>query len=215
MYRLPAWLRAALLGVIVTGVVASVVLELTTDARVIGDFVDDFGPFIPVVFVAVHIAASLVFVPRSVMALVASMLFGFWAACLWAMVGSMAGAMVGFIFARYINGGLIVPENLKRIGPTLQRAEEGGWRAVALVRLLPVLPHALTNYVLGLTRLSIGGYALGSFVGMAPETYVFVNLAFSGRQALDGGTWIEPLLWGLVFLALSLAVPKLLRRFAR
>jgi uncharacterized membrane protein YdjX (TVP38/TMEM64 family) len=215
MYRLPTWLRGALLAVIVLGVAGSIVLELTTDARMIHDFVDDFGPLVPAVFVVAHVAASLVFVPRSVMAVVASMLFGFWPACLWAIVGSMAGAIAGFVVARYINAGLIVPENLARVGPVLQRAEDGGWRAVALVRLLPVLPHALANYVLGLTRLSLGEYTLGSFIGMLPETYVFVNLAFSGRQAMGNGTWIEPLLWGLAFLAVSIVVPKLLRRFAR
>lgn len=215
MYRLPTWLRGTLLGLIVIGVAGSIVLELTTDARMIHDFVDGFGPLIPVVFVVAHIAASLVFVPRSVMAIVASMLFGFWPACLWAITGSMAGAIVGFVIARYINAGMIVPENLDRIGPLLRRAEEGGWRAVALVRLLPVLPHALANYVLGLTRLNLGEYTLGSFIGMLPETYVFVNLAFSGRQAMGSGTWIEPLLWGLAFLGLSIVVPKLLRRVAR
>lgn len=215
MYRLPTWLRGALLVVIVIGVAGSIVLELTTDARMIHDFLDGFGPLIPLVFVIAHIAASLVFVPRSVMAVVASMLFDFWPACLWAITGSMAGAIMGFAIARYVNAGLIVPENLARVGPALQRAEEGGWRAVALVRLLPVLPHALANYVLGLTRLSLSEYTIGSFIGMLPETYVFVNLAFSGRQALGGGTWIEPLLWGLAFLAVSILVPKFLRRFSR
>src|SRR4051812_16714998 len=193
MYRLPTWLRIALLGAILLGVAGSVVLEITTDARMIHAWVDGFGPFGPLVFLLVHIAASLVFVPRSVMAIVASMLFGFWDACGWAMLGSMCGAIGGVLIARYVNGGGLVSGNLDRVGPLLQRAEEGRWRAVALVRLLPVLPHALTNYALGLTRLSLRDYSIGSFIGMAPETYVFVNLAISGKQALSSGTWLEPL----------------------
>jgi uncharacterized membrane protein YdjX (TVP38/TMEM64 family) len=214
MYRLPTWVRVALFCVVILSIAASVALEVTTDARRIHDMVDDFGPFIPVVFLAAHVIASLTFVPRSVMALVASMLFGFWQACLWATVGSTVGALVGFYIARYINGGLIEPEQWERVGPLVQRAEEGGWRAIAIVRLMPLLPHALTNYVLGLTRISYRDYIVGSVVGMVPETYVFVKLAISGRDALIGGAWIEPLLWGLAFIALS-ALPKILGRWAR
>lgn len=214
MYRLPTWVRVALLCLIVFGVAASVALEVTTDADRIRDLVDDFGPLIPVVFLLAHVVASLTFVPRSVMAIVASALFGFWQACLWAALGSTLGAVAGFYIARYINGGLIEPEHFERVGPLLQRAEDGGWRTIAIVRLMPVLPHALTNYALGLTRIGFRDYTVGSIVGMVPETYVFVNLAISGRQALIGGAWIEPLLWGLAFVALS-ALPKLLRHRAR
>lgn len=211
-YRPPAWLRLAALAVIVSGMVAATVIEARSNATQIHALINAAGPLIPVVFVAAHVVASLIFVPRSVMALVAGMLFAFWPACLWAILGSTAGAMVGFLAARYINAGLIVPEEMARFGPALQRAEAGGWRAVAAVRLIPVLPHALTNYALGLTKLSLFEYTLGSAVGMIPETYVFIEFAASGRRALSGGAWIEPALWSLAFIALSFLLPKLLRR---
>jgi uncharacterized membrane protein YdjX (TVP38/TMEM64 family) len=169
------------------------------------------GPLASIAFVIAHMLASLLFVPRSVMAVVASTLFGFWTACFLAIVGATAGALVGFLVARYLNAGLIVPEEMKRIGPSLQRAERGGWRAVALVRLVPILPHAAANYALGLTRLNIGAYTIGSLIGMLPETYVFIQLGVSGRRALDSGAWVEPVLWGLAFVILSFVLPKLLR----
>ncbi len=215
MYRPPPWVRIFLLSLLVVGVAAVSAAETATNARWIGALIDRFGPLVPLAFVFVHVLASLLFVPRSVMAIVATMLFGFWAACGWAMLGSTAGAVTGFLIARYINSGLIVPEEMKRIGPLLERAEEGGWRAVAIVRLLPLLPHSLINYALGLTRLSASEYTLGSIVGMLPETYVFVNLAVTGRRALDGGAWLEPMVWGVALIALSVFVPRLLRRWVR
>jgi uncharacterized membrane protein YdjX (TVP38/TMEM64 family) len=215
MYRPPPWLRVALLCLIVVGIGAVVTLETASKAHAIGAFIERSGPFVPVVFVLVHILASLLFVPRSVMAVVAILLFGFWPACWWATIGSTLGAVVGFGIARYINGGFIVPEEMKRIGPLLERAEEGGWRAVAVLRLMPLMPHALTNYALGLTRLSLAEYTLGSLAGMLPETYVFVNLAVTGRHALDGGAWMAPMAWGLALIGLSVVVPKLLRRWVR
>lgn len=215
MYRPPPWLRLLLLSAIVVGIAAAAAVETASRTHGISDFIDRFGPFVPLVFVLVHILASLVFVPRSVMAVVATLLFGFWPACWWSTLGSTVGAMTGFLIARYINSGFIVPEEMKRIGPILERAEDGGWRAVAVVRLLPLLPHSLINYALGLTRLSLAEYTLGSLAGMLPETYVFVNLAVTGRQALDGGAWVAPLAWGLALVGLSVVVPKLLRRWVR
>jgi uncharacterized membrane protein YdjX (TVP38/TMEM64 family) len=213
MYRPPVWLRVALLAFVFAGIIAAVTLEIRSDARHISDFIAAAGPLVPLVYVVLHVLASLFFVPRSVMALVAGILFSFWSAVLWATIGSMAGAVVGFLLARYVNAGLIVPEEMKRIGPALQRAEAGGWRAVAIIRLLPLLPHALTNYALGLTRLGLGEYSFGSLVGILPEAYVFVQLGLSGRRALDGGGWIEPMLWGLAFIVLSVVVPRLFRRW--
>jgi uncharacterized membrane protein YdjX (TVP38/TMEM64 family) len=215
MYRPPPWLRLALLCIVLAGITFVSAAETASHSRWISETIDRFGPLVPVAFLVAHVLASLFFVPRSVMALVAATLFGFWGACGWATLGSTAGAVAGFLIARYINAGLIVPEDVSRIGPLLTRAEEGGWRAVAIVRLVPFLPHALTNYALGLTRLSLAEYTLGSVAGMTPETYVFVNLAITGRRALDGGAWLEPTLWGLALIALSFVVPKLLRRWVR
>jgi uncharacterized membrane protein YdjX (TVP38/TMEM64 family) len=214
MYRPPAWLRFGLIALIVGGIVASAVIE-TRDPAWLVTRLTDLGPLLPAGFIVVHIIASLTFVPRSAMAIVAGALWGFWPACLWSQVGATVGAVTGFLLARYVNAGLLVPEEMKRLGPLLQRAESSGWRSVMVVRLIPVLPHALTNYALGLTRVSLRDYTLGSFLGLLPHTFAFVNLGMSGRRALEGGAWLEPMLWGLGFLVASIALPRLLRRFAR
>jgi uncharacterized membrane protein YdjX (TVP38/TMEM64 family) len=212
MVRLPAWLRIGLIAAIVIGTLATVVLESAREAEWIHDRLDDLGPLLPLGYLLAHVVASLAFVPRSVMAIVAAALWGFWAACAWSLIGATGGALAGFLLARYVNAGLVVPEEMKRIGPLLERAERGGWRTVMTVRLIPVLPHALTNYTFGLTRVSLRDYALGSFLGLLPHTIIFVNLGLSGRRALEGGAWLEPMLWGFGLLALSLVVPKLLPR---
>ena len=212
MYRPPAWLRFGLIALILGGIVVSAVIETRDPAWMLARL-SDLGPLLPIGFIVIHVIASLTFVPRSVMAIVAGALWGFWAACLWSQVGATVGAVSGFVLARYINAGMLVPEEMRRVGPLLQRAEDGGWRSVMVVRLIPVLPHALTNYAMGLTRVSTWDYTLGSFLGLIPHTFAFVNLGMSGRRVLDGGAWLEPMLWGLGFLALSILLPRLLRRF--
>jgi len=167
-------------------------------------------PAAPLVFLALHVIASLLFVPRTMLGLVAGLVFGLWWGVVWAALGSMCGAVAGFLIARYVNGGLIEPEALPRLGPMLQRAEAGGWRAVTVLRLIPVIPHSLTNYALGLTRLSLGGYAVGSLLGQLPMTIAYVSFGAAGGRIGSGGeNWLAPALIGVVALGASILLPRL------
>jgi len=169
-------------------------------------------PAAPLFFLAAHVVASLIFFPRTVLAVAAGALFGLWWGALWAALGSVLGAVAGFLAARYVNGGFIDLENLRRLGPVLLRAERGGWRAVFLLRLVPVIPHSLSNYALGLTRLDLGAYALGSLLGQLPMTIACAAGGAAGETWVTGGAgWVMPTLIGLAALLLSLMLPRVFR----
>jgi uncharacterized membrane protein YdjX (TVP38/TMEM64 family) len=204
-------LRLALLPLLAVGVAAAWcwrgVLDPTTITAAIGRY-----PAAPLCFLAVHTAASLLFVPRTLLAIVAGLLFGMGWGIVWAASGSVAGAMAGFLVARYINSGLI---DLRRLGPVVGQVERGGWRGVAVLRLIPIMPHSVANYALGLTRLSLGAYALGSLLGQLPMTIAYADLGAAGeRLMLGGANWVEPTLIGLAGLSLSLLIPSIARRSA-
>ncbi|HTS93632.1 MAG TPA: VTT domain-containing protein [Stellaceae bacterium] len=170
-------------------------------------------PLAPLIFVAAHVAASIAFVPRTLMAVAAGLLFGVAGGFFWAMIGSTVGAVAGFLLARYVNSGLVEPETLPRLGPLFLKAEEGGWRAVAMVRLIPMLPHPLTNYGLGLTRVSLGDYTIGTILGQIPMTVAYVEFGAAGNEALSGGAnWVLPTAIGVFVLLASIFLPRLLRR---
>src|SRR5581483_905996 len=144
-------------------------------------------PTAPAVFLAIHIGASLCFVPRTLMAL---------------------GAVAGFLVARYVNSGPVETVNWS----WLRGVERGGWRAVATIRLIPVIPHSLTNYALGLTRMRVLPFAAGSLLGQLPLTVAYTDLGAAGERAMQGaGGWAVPTLIGAAALALSLLVPLIAR----
>ena len=102
----------------------------------------------------------------------------------------------------------LLSEAIARFGSIVQRVERGGWRAVALLRLIPVVPHGVANYGLGLTGLGLGAYACGSLLGQLPMTIAYVGLGAAGERLLLGSSgWIEPTLIGLAALSLSLLIP--------
>ncbi len=174
-------------------------------------------PAAPLVFVALHIAASLFFVPRTLLALGAGLVFGMWWGMWWAALGSLAGAVTGFLVARYLHAGFAGRVPPARLAALMARAEHGGWRMVAVVRLVPIIPHSLTNYALGLTRVRLGAYAVGSLLGQLPLTIAYADLGAAGGHALLGAAdWRHQVLWpsviGVSALALSLLIPLLARR---
>jgi uncharacterized membrane protein YdjX (TVP38/TMEM64 family) len=178
------------------------------------------NPLAPLAFLAIHVAASLFFVPRTLLALAAGVLFGMWWGVLWAALGSVAGAVAGFVAARYLDAGFVDRIDGRRLRVLLDRVEHGGWRMVAMLRLVPVIPHSLTNYALGLTRLGIGAYALGSLLGQLPLTIAYADLGAAGGRALFGAAdWPHRVLWpslvGVTALGLSLLIPVMLRRRVR
>lgn len=167
-----------------------------------------YHPAAPLWFLAAHLIASLLLVPRTILAVVAGMLFGVAWGIVWAELGAVAGAAAGFLIARYINSGLIDPGQVARLGSIVRRVERGGWRAVALVRLIPVVPHGVANYGLGLTELGLSAYAFGSLLGQLPMTIAYVGLGAAGERLLLGSSgWIGPTLIGFAALSLSLLIP--------
>ncbi|MGH7030902.1 MAG: TVP38/TMEM64 family protein [Stellaceae bacterium] len=207
-------IRISALGLLVIGVAAAWHWRAALDPAAVAATIGRY-PAAPLIYLAIHIAASLLFVPRTLLAILAGLLFGIGSGIFWATIGSVAGAVAGFLVARYLNSGLFGLDRNARVRPVLDRVERGGWRAVALLRLIPVMPHSLGNYGLGLTRMPLGAYAFGSLLGQLPMTIAYVDFGAAGERVMLGSAdWLAPAAFGAAALALSLLIPAIARRRA-
>jgi uncharacterized membrane protein YdjX (TVP38/TMEM64 family) len=201
--------RVLWLLLIGAGLVTAWLERAALDPAAIRDAIAAY-PAAPLVFIVAHVAASLLFIPRTLLAMAAGLLFGMWWGLFWAVLGSVVGAVAGFLIARYVNSGWLVLENLPKIGPILLKAEAGGWRAVTVLRLIPVIPHSLSNYALGLTRLGVWPYAVGSLLGQLPMTVAYVDFAVAGGKLAGGqANWVLPITIGAAALLISVVLPRL------
>jgi uncharacterized membrane protein YdjX (TVP38/TMEM64 family) len=204
--------RLALLLLLAGAVAAAWPWRSALNPMVLADAIGAY-PAAPLVFVGAHIVASLLFLPRTVLAVAAGLMFGMRWGIVWAAIGSTLGALAGFYLARCVNSGLFDRQRLAAVTPLLDRIERGGWRAVAILRLVPVIPHSFANYGLGLTRMSPGVYAFGSLMGQLPMTVACVDLGAAGeRFAVGDAGWLMPTAIGALALGLSLLVPAVARR---
>jgi uncharacterized membrane protein YdjX (TVP38/TMEM64 family) len=89
-----------------------------------------------------------------------------------------------------------------------------GWRAVALLRLSPVIPFAVKSYLFGVSRVRMRDYVIGTFLGKLPGTIVLTSLGTTGRAAMDLSGRAR---WSLIAagIAATLAVSWLVGRAAR
>jgi uncharacterized membrane protein YdjX (TVP38/TMEM64 family) len=203
--------RIAVLALIALGAIfaISLVHRGTIDPSAVRDMVAG-DAFAPLIFIVLQILASLLFVPRTFLGIAAGLLFGFGWGSLWAMLGAEAGAAAGFALWRWMGKGQVDVEATPRLGPLIQRAEQGGWRTVAIARLVGP-PHSLVNTAFALTRIGWTDYLVGSAIGMLPMTLVQGDVGATGSSILHGGSvWI----YASLGLAALLAVSFFLKRAA-
>jgi uncharacterized membrane protein YdjX (TVP38/TMEM64 family)/rhodanese-related sulfurtransferase len=177
----------------------------TLDARL-----GSLGLWAPIGYMVLYALATVAFVPGAIFALAGGALFGPLWGSLWNLLGATLGATLAFLVARYVVGDWVE----RKAGGLLKRLIEGvdaeGWRFVAFVRLVPLFPFNLSNYVLGLTRIPLYKYVVATFVCMAPGAIAYTWLGHAGRGALTGEA--DTVRYGLLALGLLAAI-VLLPRF--
>ena len=87
-----------------------------------------------------------------------------------------------------------------------------GWKVVLLLRLSPVIPFNLSNYIYGLTSVSFWPYVLASWIGMLPGTVMYVYIGYIANTA--GNSTAETVFNG-IGLAVTIVVTVMITRKAR
>src|SRR6266540_189456 len=103
-------------------------------------------------------------------------------------VAAMEAPALAIMIARAIAGDWVARNVGARLGRLIEGVDAEGWRFVAFVRLVPLFPFNLSNYVLGLTRIPLHHYVLATLVCMAPGAVAYTWLGHAGRRALSGET---------------------------
>jgi uncharacterized membrane protein YdjX (TVP38/TMEM64 family) len=146
-------------------------------------WVDGLGVWGPLAFVAGYAVAVVAFVPGSILTLAAGAIFGVAEGTLWVFVAAVLGSTGAFLVARHGARRQVerrIEGDARFAAIDRAVAREGG-KIVLLLRLSPVFPFNLLNYALGLTKVRLRDYLLGS-VGMLPGTLLYV---YSGKVAGD------------------------------
>lgn len=185
-YVRPVLLVLALVAVIVVVRATGLTNYLSLDnlAR-LRDYVEDFGPAAPLVFIVGYAVATVAFLPGTPLTLLAGLAFGPVMGAIYAVTGATIGLTLAFLVARYAARGLVASwveenERMKRLDTEVGRQ---GWRILLITRLVPIFPFNLQNYAYGLTRIRLVTYILISAICIIPATLVYT---FAGGSITSG-----------------------------
>ena len=184
------------------------------------DRIAALGPWGPALFVPLYVAATVLFLPGSVLTIGAGAVFGLVRGALIVSLSATLGATAAFLIGRYLARDWIARkvQAYPRFGAIDEAVAREGWKIVGLLRLSPVVPFNLLNYAFGVTRVPLRDYVLASWIGMMPGTVLYVYLgSIAGELAAGARTRRTPAEWALyaVGLVATVAVTVYVSRLAR
>jgi uncharacterized membrane protein YdjX (TVP38/TMEM64 family) len=174
------------------------------------------------VYGVVFALAAICLVPGSILTVGAGVAYGLVWGTLIASIGSAVAATAAFLVARAIARRRVARwvAGDARVAALDAAIGDHGLTLVILVRLSPLIPFNVLNYALGLTRVRLRDYALGSFLGMLPVTVLYVYIGSLAGQMVSlargtahGGALGQAL--SVVGLAATVAATLYVTRLAR
>lgn len=154
------------------------------------EWIKSLGAWGVAAFAAVYIVAVVLLVPASALTLAAGLAFGVWGFPL--VVGAATvGAGLAFLVARYLARDKVKKfvEQRPKLKAVDQAVTEGGWKIVGLLRLSPLVPFNLQNYLFGVTDIGFYPYLATTFVGIMPGSLLYVLLGALGHGDGKGAVW--------------------------
>ena len=149
-------------------------------------WVQSLGVWGPLAFILGYGLAAILLVPAFLLTLSAGALWGFRLGMLYVSLGASLGAALAFLAARYVVRRFVEAyvDRHPRLAAIDRAVEAEGARLVLLLRLSPLVPYVLLNYILGISRVRFRDYMLG-LAGMLPIVAVYV---YAGKVAGDLAT---------------------------
>lgn len=175
------------------GFIATILIYLPLD-QFLKDFLlwlkNDVGPWGPLIMALAYIPLTVLALPGSILTLGGGYAFGLLVGFAADSIGSTMGATAAFLVGKTI-GRSYVSAKLKEY-PKFQvvatAISKSGFKIVLLLRLVPILPCNVMNYVLSVTPIGVGSYVLASWIGMMPCTFAFVYIGTTIKDISEIGT---------------------------
>ena len=198
-----AVLIAAVVAVFASGVTQYLNLEaLQANEAALRDFIDDNLMLALLAFIGVYALATAVSLPGAVvLTLGGGYLFGTWIGGSATVIGATVGAILVFYAVR-TSLGEALRAKAEASGGTLKKVidgvGQGAFGYILTLRLIPLAPFWLVNVAAALAHAPLRAYALATFLGIMPATFIYsgigagVGAVVARGETPDLGVIFEP-----------------------
>ncbi len=178
---------------------------------IIKTYIEGFGVWVPVIYCLIYLIA--VFIPHAgtAMTIVGGLLFAPLFGTALVITLSSLGSVLPFLIAKKFGRKFIKAKIEKtKYKKYLDRTDKNSFMFILYLRLMPIIPYELQNYIAGLVDISISKFILASFIGLLPGTFALIYL---GNTLTD----IQPsklIVLGIISL-FALILPFALNKFTK
>jgi len=132
-----------------------------------------FGPLFFMCMMALAVVVSPI--PSLPLDIAAGAAFGPLLGTLYSVVGGLAGAVVSFLIARFLGREVLEGFLGGHINFCKQCSDKLLSKVVLISRLAPFISFDIVSYGAGLTKMSLRTFAVMTFLGMIPMTFVYTS----------------------------------------
>ncbi len=171
----------------------------------------------PLLFVLLYVVVVMLLLPGQLLCLAGGALFGIWFGTLLNVTGATLGASLAFLTARHLASAQVERHMSDTLAQLQQGVEAEGWRFVAMVRLLPMVPYNLSSYAFGLSRIPLKQFAAANAICLLPRLFVYAYIGHSGVALLEKeeGDRLLNMVTLLTLLLAVLLLPHIYQRLRR
>lgn len=208
MSRIKSYLPLLVLVLVVVAVFASGVTRylnleaLQTHEAALRTFISDHLILALATFIAVYAVATAVSLPGAlILTLTGGYLFGPWVGGSSTVVGATLGAVAVFYAVRTSLGAAMrrrAEASGGKLKAVIDGVEAGAFGYILTLRLVPLAPFWLVNIAAALAHAPLRAYALATFLGIMPATFIYSGIGagigelIARGEAPDAGVIFEP-----------------------
>ena len=177
--------------------------------RAFRGWVDDHRLVAPLILIGLYVAASLSLLPVMWLQILAGYGFGLWLGAAWSLAGATLAATCGFLVSRTLLADWVhdtFEARHARLREVDEKMGHNGLLVVMAARLMHFLPFGVSNYLFGLSRITLIDVVLGTLLGNVPAITFYVAL---GAGLNPWSNW--RFMAGLATLNLVLLIPVAVR----
>ncbi|XP_052292113.1 uncharacterized protein LOC102622867 isoform X4 [Citrus sinensis] len=159
--------------------------------KILKDFLiwikQDLGPWGPLVLIIAYVPLTVLAIPASILTLGGGYLFGLPLGVVADSVGATIGATAAFLIGRTFGRSFVISKlkNYPKFQAVAGAIQKSGFKIIFLLRLVPLLPFNILNYLLSVTPVHTGKYMLASWLGMMPSTFSLVYVGTTLKDLSD------------------------------
>lgn len=149
-------------------------IESYINTDLIKEFLSSSGGFAPLIYMIAMASAIIISpIPSLPLNIAAGALFGPFLGTAYSVIGALGGAVVSFVIARRLGRQVIERFTKGHVDFCTDCSDRLLTKIVFLSRLLPFISFDVVSYGAGLTKMSLRKFAVATFLGMIPLTFIY------------------------------------------